>query len=66
MTVNETPYGFKFGPALVERVAVFQRSNGDYHVIGIKTDHQSLAIYVSPTGKSVRVFSDHREMKVTS
>lgn len=48
----------------VEYRARFLRPNGNYYVIGLKTDHADLDIYVSPTGKAVRVFKGRQEMKV--
>lgn len=48
-----TPFGFKWGPALVERCCTLP---GDRRVITIRTDHRQLDVYVSATGRSVRVF----------
>ncbi len=58
-----TPFGFAWGPARVERIATFDRGRrGVYRVVGVRTGYRSLDIYVSPTGRSVRVFLDHTEL----
>lgn len=59
----DTEYGFIWGPATVERVASFTHSNGKYRVLQVKTPTKTLDIYVSPQGRSVRVFSDGVELK---
>lgn len=52
-------YGFRWGPLVVERVATYPAKNGDYRVIRVRTDAgKRIDIYVSPTGRSVRVYSD--------
>ena len=66
-SVVETKYGFRWGPVRVERFASFPR-DGDKisRCIGITSDTgQVLHVYVSPTGRSVRVFRGGRELKVT-
>lgn len=68
---GDTRYGFKWGPVAVERMAEFPRSNGQAKVIGIyrvdgphRADmFQMLEIYVSPRGRSVRVFRGGKELK---
>lgn len=57
--------GFKFGAATVTASASFQRKAGEGRsvVIAIDTDAgRSLTVYVSPTGRSVRVFLGHEEL----
>lgn len=57
--------GLEWGPLTVEPVAAFDRSNGTYRVLGLRTAHRDLDVYVSPTGRSVRVFSGGKELKAT-
>lgn len=64
MAVTETTrFGFWWGAALVERVACIRRKRNDVedHVIlGITTDAGvKLEVYISPTGRSVRVFKSY-------
>lgn len=48
----DTPYGFKWGPATIERMADFPQGL----VMSLKTDGgRDLQIYVSAKGKSVRI-----------
>ncbi len=54
-------WGFKYGAANVTRVAYIE---GRYHVLGIDTPYRRVQIGVSPTGRSVRVWVDGREMAV--
>lgn len=61
--VTSTEYGFQWGPATVERLAVCERGNGLYRVLQISTGRRRLDVYISPTGRSVRVFSDGRELR---
>lgn len=59
---DEERYGFRWGPLVVQRVATFPRKNGEDHVLRVKTDAgKQIDIYVSPTGRSVRVFSHGKE-----
>lgn len=53
-----TPYGFRWGPADISRCCELP---GERRVIQVKTPHRTLDIYVSATGRSVRVFSDGKE-----
>lgn len=57
------PYGFQWGPASVERTAVVERPNGPYRILTVRTPFQELDIYLSPTGRSVRVFRGGRELR---
>lgn len=36
---------------------------GGYDVLAIRTDHRTLDVYISPTGRSVRVFEGNVEWK---
>lgn len=61
-----TPHGFTWGPMTVDRLAAVDRSGGRYRVLRVSTGFQALDIYVSPTGRSVRVFRNNQELKVAS
>jgi hypothetical protein len=54
-----TPFGFQWGPALVER-----RMERDGRIcLGIRTDTgREIHVYVSRTGRSVRVFENGQEL----
>ncbi len=59
-----TSYGFTWGPMEVRRLATFKGNR----VLGIYIEddgsqHPRLEIYVSPTGRSVRVWRDGKELK---
>jgi hypothetical protein len=59
-----TPYGFTWGPIEVQRITTF---NGR-RILGLYIDSDKprrarLQIYVSPTGRSVRVWRDGKELK---
>jgi hypothetical protein len=60
--IELTQYGFEWGPMTVTRYA--QMPNGS-RVVGIEVDGKRvLEVYVSATGRSVRVFrKGHGEMK---
>jgi hypothetical protein len=61
--VTTGPYGFAWGPMSVTRVAEHKGTV----VVDITTDTgKSISVYVSPTGRSVRVFGDGAEWKPTS
>jgi hypothetical protein len=57
-----TEFGFTWGPMDVERAYWVDRPNGRYRVLVLQTPTRRVRIYVSPTGRSVRVFRDHREL----
>jgi hypothetical protein len=58
--VNPGPYGFSWGPMNVTRVA----EHKGYVVVDITTaTGKSVSVYVSPTGRSLRVFGDGGEWK---
>jgi hypothetical protein len=61
-TVREnTQFGFRFGAALVERCMELPDNRV---IITVKTDSgRSIDIYVSRTGRSLRVFEGHKELK---
>ena len=52
-----TDYGFKWGPLEVMRL--FEHRGR--RVLRVSTDHHKVEIYVSPGGRSVRVYIDGRE-----
>lgn len=56
---HETPYGFKFGSVTVERAT--SMSDGTTVLILTPDAGKRLEIYISPTGRSMRVFRDHKE-----
>lgn len=61
-----TDYGFDWDQVNVERLASIKRKASDPHsdkIIRIRTKYRTLEIYVSPTGRSVRVWRDHKEIK---
>ncbi len=60
---HHDPYGFTWGPMRVQRITAIDRSNGTYRVLGVHCGGRPLEIYVSPTGRSVRVFRDGRELR---
>ena len=55
-----TTFGFDWGPVKVERIAHFEPRKGREAFILRVND---LEIYVSKTGRSVRVFRDGKELK---
>lgn len=55
-----TTFGFDWGPVKVERIAHFKpRKDREAFILGVN----DLEIYVSKTGRSVRVFRDGKELK---
>ena len=50
-----TPYGFRWGPARVERLASIDRGRGEYVIIRVWGSGRCVDVYVSPQGKSIRV-----------
>ena len=54
-----TPYGFEWCGIKVTRLAEIDAR----HVIGVKTDKHDINIYVSKTGRSVRVWKDGKELE---
>lgn len=53
-------FGFEFGKARVTRMAHVE---GRYHVIAVDTPHRHVQLAVSPTGRSVRVWVDGKELR---
>lgn len=62
---DEDRYGFRWGPLVVQRSAEINRQdNGPHRVLRLITDEGAgLDVYVSPTGRSVRVFRDGKELR---
>jgi hypothetical protein len=59
---DEERYGFRWGPMVVKRMATLPRRTGEDHVLRVATDAgKHIDVYVSPTGRSLRVFSDGKE-----
>lgn len=55
-----TTYGFDWGPVWVRRLAHFSPKKGrESYIVTVN----GLEIYVSKTGRSVRVFRDGKELK---
>lgn len=50
MTVTVTQYGFKWGPAVVERLAHVE---GRGRVLEVRTDHARVQIYVTEKGRKI-------------
>lgn len=61
-------YGFEWGPIQVTRAGCIERRAGKLHrIITVETPYETLNIYVSPAGKSVRVFRTGKgEMKCSA
>lgn len=58
--IEPTDYGFEWGGATVTRMADF---DGTVVIEVAGNDNNKVAVYVSPTGRSVRVFKGGKEMK---
>ena len=63
----EHQYGFSWGPIDVRRLASIKRDGGLARVLGIYRGRgddrkMELEIYVSPTGRSIRVFRGNVEL----
>lgn len=52
---GSTPYGFIWGPLSVERLSELP---GGYKVLSIDTDFDRINVYVSKTGRKIRVFRE--------
>lgn len=58
-----TDYGLKWGPLDVICIAHHKpRADREYYVIQVVTDDRVADIYVSKTGRSLRVFRDGKEL----
>lgn len=65
-TDEQTRFGFKWGQIEVARLASFVRREGKgaTRILRVKTEAgKEIEIYVSPTGRSLRVFRDGKELK---
>jgi hypothetical protein len=58
-----TPFGFSWGPMEVNRCTTFERNDGRTRVVQVITPFRTVDIYVSETGRSVRVFEQNKELK---
>jgi hypothetical protein len=58
MADGYTEFGFNWGPAEVTRCCELPDGR---RVVQVKTPHKTLDIYISATGRSVRVFSEGYE-----
>jgi hypothetical protein len=62
---QQTLYGFRWGPFELMRTAQVPRGGTAVRVVSLVTDAgHLLEAYVSGRGRSVRVWLDHRELKV--
>jgi hypothetical protein len=65
--MTKTDYGFSWGPVEVERAAHFagnrKAKKPGHYVLSVKTETQSIDIYVSEGGRSIRVFKEGKELK---
>lgn len=62
--MNTTQYGFQWGPLEVTRIAHFEPRKGrECYVLAVETEHGALNVYVSKTGRSMRVFREGKELK---
>jgi len=63
---GDSIYGFKWGQVVVERMASFMPRVGSpcsRKMLRVRTDSTAVEIYVSPGGRSIRVFKDGKELK---
>jgi hypothetical protein len=59
LPLTNGPYGFAWGPVEVRR----RMSHNGRVVLTVETDTgQSIDVYVSRTGRSLRVFKNHKEL----
>ena len=58
-TLGNTRYGFQWGPAEVTRMAHIE---GRGRVIGVRTPHDSIQVYVTEKGRSIRVWRGNVEL----
>jgi hypothetical protein len=57
---DATQFGFRWGQMDVLRLGEFPSG---HKVIGVETDFGDLQIYVSKTGRRIRVFRDGKELR---
>lgn len=64
-TGSQTQYGFQWGPADVSRSTAFEHRPGEglSRSLRVSTPYADLNIYISPTGRSVRVFRAGKELR---
>jgi len=62
---GNTQYGFNWGPLKVLRAARFEgrAKHPGARVVTVETRFESVNVYVSDGGRSVRVFKDGKELK---
>jgi hypothetical protein len=55
---------YAWGPMVVAPLTqvTWKKRRGPHRVLGILTNYRSVEVHVSPTGRSVRVFVDGREL----
>lgn len=51
-----------WGPVSIELIGETERAIGTYRALRIRTPHQAITVYVSPTGRSIRVFRNTIEL----
>lgn len=56
--MSEHLFGFTWGPMNVHRLASIK----ERRFLGVKTEYHAVEIAVSPTGRSVRVWIDGKEV----
>ena len=60
---KEVRYGFQWGPMLVERWAHFRHhTDSESYVLGVTAGKNKVEVYVSRTGRSVRVWKNGKEL----
>ncbi len=53
-----------WGPVLVERISAVERPGGCHRVLRVAAEHgPALDLYISPTGRSIRVFRNGVELR---
>ncbi len=64
MSDLDTMFGFQWGPVEVQRISAVERTNGCYRVLRVAAEHgPALDLYISPSGRSIRVFRNGVELK---
>jgi hypothetical protein len=65
MSDKDTQYGFIWGPLEVTRMAHFRMGEkSEAYCVRVRTEAgKSIDVYVSRTGRSLRVFRDGEELK---
>jgi hypothetical protein len=59
VNIEDDQYGFRWGQVVVQRAAEYDNRK----VLRIKPDHgKDISIYVSATGRSIRVYRDGKEL----